>query len=166
MDNEIFRKTYREVNERFCPYEKSILTNQCRCSRAKRFCIAEREGVNCLSDPAQQQCLDLLDLLRQQSRFALKATDARTALPHGKACVGRRCDIGFRRYGFVADKPSGATYYPGRLTRVPARLEVRSRRLLFLSKCHDLRQLPIDPTPILFARLPSPRSCAGDPAAT
>ena len=85
MDNEIFRKTYREVNERFCPYEKSILTNQCRCSRAKRFCIAEREGVNCLSDPAQQQCLDLLDLLRQQSRFALKATDARTALPHGKA---------------------------------------------------------------------------------
>ena len=85
MDNEIFRKTYREVNERFCPYEKSILTNQCRCSRAKRFCIAEREGVNCLSDRAQKQCLDLLDLLRHQSRFALKATDERTVLPHGKA---------------------------------------------------------------------------------
>jgi len=85
MDNEIFRKTYREVNERFCPYEKSVLTNQARCSRAERFCIAEREGVHCKSDAAQQQCLDLLALLRQQSRFALKSSDNRSALPHGKA---------------------------------------------------------------------------------
>lgn len=85
MDNDIFRKTYREVNERFCPYEKSILTNQARCSRAERFCIAEREGVHCKSDAAQQQCLDLLELLRQQSRFALKSSDNRSALPHAKA---------------------------------------------------------------------------------
>jgi len=85
MDNEIFRKTYREVNERFCPYEKSILTNQARCSRAERFCIAEREGVHCKSDAAQQQCLELLELLRQQSRFALKSSDNRAALPHAKA---------------------------------------------------------------------------------
>jgi hypothetical protein len=85
MDNEIFRRTYREVNERFCPYEKSILTNQARCSRSERFCIAEREGVHCKSDAAQQQCLDLLELLRKQSRFALKASDDRAALPHGKA---------------------------------------------------------------------------------
>lgn len=85
MDNEIFRKTYKEVNERFCPYEKSILTNQARCSQAERFCIAEREGVHCKSDAAQQQCLDLLGLLRQQARFALKSNDSRSALPHAKA---------------------------------------------------------------------------------
>jgi hypothetical protein len=85
MDNEIFRRTYRSINERFCPYEKSILTNNCNCSRAKRFCIAEREGVNCGSDEAQARCLELLDLLRRQARFALKATDEQAALPHAKA---------------------------------------------------------------------------------
>lgn len=85
MDNEVFRRTYRSINERFCPYEKSILTNICKCSKAKRFCIAEREGVNCVSDDAQTQCLELLELLRQRARFALKATDEHAALPHAKA---------------------------------------------------------------------------------
>jgi len=85
MDNEIFRRTYRDINERFCPYEKSILTNNCQCSRARRFLIAEREGIHCSSDEAQERCLALLDLTRQQARFALKAADDRAALPHAKA---------------------------------------------------------------------------------
>lgn len=85
MDNEIFRRTYRDINERFCPYEKSILTNHCRCSQAQRFCIAEREGVHCRSDAAQERCIRLLQTLRAQSRFALKATDQSAALPHAKA---------------------------------------------------------------------------------
>ena len=55
------------------------------CSQAERFCIAEREGVHCRSDHAQAQCLALLDMLRHQARFALKANDERSALPHGKA---------------------------------------------------------------------------------
>jgi len=85
MDNEVFRRTYRSINERYCPYEKSILTTNCDCSRAKRFCIAEREGVNCGSDEAQTRCLELLELLRAQARFALKTTDEQAALPHSKA---------------------------------------------------------------------------------
>ena len=85
MDNEAFRKTYRDVNELFCVFEKSILTNQCRCSKAQRFCIAEREGVRCRSEEARQQCQYLLELLRKQSRFTLRATDGSATLPHGKA---------------------------------------------------------------------------------
>jgi hypothetical protein len=85
MDNELFRRTYRDINERFCPFEKGILTNNCECSRARRFCIAEREGVHCDSDPAQTRCIELLDLMRQKARFALKSTEERTALPHAKA---------------------------------------------------------------------------------
>jgi hypothetical protein len=85
MDQDIFRKTYQEVNERFCAYEKSILTNRCDCSRAQRFCIAEREGVHCRSDAAQAQCLELLELLRRHARFVLRATTERTTIPHGKA---------------------------------------------------------------------------------
>ena len=105
MDNEIFRKTYRQVNERFCLYEKSILTNQCNCSQANRFCIAEREGVHCGSDAAQKQCLELLELIRHHSRFALKAREAQSALPHNKAM---RLQVGGLRGVLSALKPEQA----------------------------------------------------------
>lgn len=85
MDNEVFRETYDAINERYCPFEKSILTNQCACLRADRFCIAEREGVHCQADEAQARCVGLLKLLRDQARFALKTTDGGSALPHAKA---------------------------------------------------------------------------------
>lgn len=85
MDQDAFRAIYKVVNERFCAYEKAILTNNCACSLADKFCIAEREGVHCGSAPAQAACIRLLDLLRRQARFALKTTDQRAALPHAKA---------------------------------------------------------------------------------
>jgi len=98
LDNDVFRETYHAINERFCPYEKSILTNNCRCGEAHKFCIAEREGVHCRSDEAQAQCLDLLETLRVRARFALKATDGAAALPHAKAM---RVQVGGLR-GLVA----------------------------------------------------------------
>lgn len=85
VDQDAFRDTYNAVNERRCPYEKSILTGNCACSRAKRFCIAEREGVHCTADDAQARCLELLEHLRTQARFALRTTDGGSALPHAKA---------------------------------------------------------------------------------
>lgn len=86
MDQDAFRQTYREVNERFCAYEKSVLTNQCECSQADRFCIAEREGVHCNSDDGQARCLTLLNLLREHARFALRTNpEEKALLPHGKA---------------------------------------------------------------------------------
>ena len=87
MDQDAFRETYHEVNERFCAFEKAILTQQCQCSEAQIFCIAEREGVHCNSDAGQQQCLQLLEVLRTQARFALRATseERKNLLPHGKA---------------------------------------------------------------------------------
>ena len=85
MDQDAFRKTYRDVNKRCCAYEKSILTTQCACSRAERFCIAEREGVRCLSDEGQTRCVELLALLRKQARFALRTDQDQSLLPHGKA---------------------------------------------------------------------------------
>ena len=87
MDQDAFRKTYREVNEVFCAFEKSVLTNQCRCGQAERFCIAEREGVHCRSEERQGRCLKWLELLREQARFALRAEEQRKLLPHGKAIL-------------------------------------------------------------------------------
>jgi hypothetical protein len=85
MDQDAFRQTYREVNEVFCAFEKSVLTNECRCSRAERFCIAEREGVHCRSQDGQARCLRWLELLREQARFVLRTDEGRRLLPHGKA---------------------------------------------------------------------------------
>jgi hypothetical protein len=86
MDQDAFRQTYREVNEVFCVFEKSVLTNECRCRYAERFCIAEREGVHCRSQTAQARCLRWLELLRERARFALHTDEQhRRLLPHGKA---------------------------------------------------------------------------------
>lgn len=85
MDQDAFRRTYREVNAVYCAFEKSVLTNECACQRAERFCIAEREGVHCTSEPGQARCLRWLELLRDQARFALRTEEERRLLPHGKA---------------------------------------------------------------------------------
>ena len=85
MDQDLFRETYRQVNKRFCAYEKSVLTNKCDCCQAERFCIAEREGVQCKSEKGQERCLELLNILHRQARFVLKATADRFTIPHGKA---------------------------------------------------------------------------------
>ena len=85
MDQDAFRRTYREVNDVYCAFEKSVLTNECRCSQAERFCIAEREGVHCRSAASQARCLEWLQLLRAQARFALRTEQDRQLLPHGKA---------------------------------------------------------------------------------
>ncbi len=85
MDQDAFRETYREVNEIYCAFEKGVLTNQCNCSEAERFCIAEREGVRCNNEAGQARCLKWLELLREQARFALRTEEERRLLPHGKA---------------------------------------------------------------------------------
>lgn len=85
MDQDTFRKTYREINKHFCAYEKGILTKNCDCTLAERFNIAEREGVGCKSETAREQCLELLDLLRRKARFVLKSHEQAATIPHAKA---------------------------------------------------------------------------------
>jgi hypothetical protein len=85
MDQDAFRATYKEVNQLFCAFEKSVLTNQCTCSQAEKFCIAEREGVRCAQASAQARCIRVLALLREQAKFALRGTTDAPRLPHGKA---------------------------------------------------------------------------------
>jgi hypothetical protein len=134
MDNEVLRRTYRDINERFCPYEKSILTNNCRCSNARRFLIAEREGVSCRSDPAQRLCVELLDLMRTQSRFALKSTDGQAALPHAKAM---RVQVGGLRGLHSVLSPD---------LPVPEKIEdIRSLVAEAVERFGDLASLPFQP---------------------
>jgi hypothetical protein len=84
MDQDAYRKLYRDMDGRICLFEKGILARQCNCSQASRFFLAEREGVHCRSDEGQQRCDELLQLLRQHTRFTLKSANPSGALPHAK----------------------------------------------------------------------------------
>ena len=127
MDQDAFRDTYNAVNERRCPYEKAILTDNCGCARARRFCIAEREGVQCTDAEAQARCLAFLEHLRAGARFALKTTEGRGALPHAKAM---RIQVGGLRGVWAAlhgtGQPGNDT--PGRIDDVDALLHAAVAR--------------------------------------
>ncbi|MBK1632719.1 hypothetical protein CKO31_18610 [Thiohalocapsa halophila] len=112
MDQDAFRDTYNAVNERRCPYEKSILTGNCACRRSKRFCIAEREGVHCTADDAQTRCLEFLEHLRTQARFALRTTDGHAALPHAKAMRIQVGGLRGVRAALAADQPEAGQAAP------------------------------------------------------
>lgn len=123
MDSQVLRETYSDFNERPCPFEKAILTNNGRCARAERFCIAEREGVTCNADAAQARCLAYLDLVRLRARFALKSADAAAALPHAKAM---RVQVGGLRGVRLALEP--AIPVAGQIACIDALLEAAVAR--------------------------------------
>ena len=85
MDQDAYRKTYQQMNERFCLFEKCLFAGHAGCSQSERFNLAEREGIYCRSDPAQAQCAELLDLLHHHSRFILKFNDEKELLSHAQA---------------------------------------------------------------------------------
>jgi hypothetical protein len=105
MDQDAYRATYRDMNERYCLFEKGVLAGQCTCPLAERFYLAEREGVHCGSDPAQSQCEEWLKLVRQHARFALKSQDDTSILPHAKAM---RMQVGGLRGLYLATCPGQA----------------------------------------------------------
>jgi hypothetical protein len=55
-----------------CLFEKSIQHGKCHCQFSETFYIAEREGVNCKSNDAQANCSAIIELLKENSKFALK----------------------------------------------------------------------------------------------
>jgi len=68
-------------------FERAVLTRQCGCAQAERFCIAEREGVSCRSAEGHARCDEFVDIVREKARFALKAAvdEHGRVLPYGKA---------------------------------------------------------------------------------
>ncbi|MCB1736785.1 MAG: hypothetical protein KDI42_01540 [Gammaproteobacteria bacterium] len=128
MDETEYRQTYRAINDLPCVFQKAILTRTCACSRAHRFCLAEREGVACTSPAARDRCADFLHMLRENARFAMGVAAIGGAMAHGKEmklqCGGLRglqhavsgvegsvedvsglLDQGLARHGVMADLP-------------------------------------------------------------
>lgn len=84
MDENQYRQTYRDVNQRRCVFEKAINSRRCTCSQARRFNLADREGVACTSDAANVRCRHLLEQLRRNASFALQLKAVAGPLPHAQ----------------------------------------------------------------------------------
>ncbi len=85
MDEEAYRRIYRQVNERQCLYEKAILGNHASCGRMRKICLAEREAVHCESEAGHAACRAYLEALTRAARFALRVPGGGGPLPHAKA---------------------------------------------------------------------------------
>ncbi len=90
--------------------------------------------MHCRSDPAQARCLELLDTLRRQARFALKSTDDRSALPHAKAM---RIQVGGLRGLHAALAPDEPV--PAKIDDVNGLIEAA------IARFGDLASLPFQP---------------------
>jgi hypothetical protein len=66
-----------------CPFKKAIVGSGYGCQKARREVAAVASSVGCCDAAAQAECMQLLDLLRENARFALKYTDPDRPLPHG-----------------------------------------------------------------------------------
>jgi hypothetical protein len=134
MDQEMFRQAYQALNELGCPYEKTILTRNGDCRHAHHFCIAEREGIRCGAIASQTRCLAFLDWVRQNARFALRATDQRPSLPHGQAM---RIQVGGLRGLHATLEPNQPV--PTRIPDIDQVLDAASHRF------GDLVGIPFQP---------------------
>jgi len=84
MDEDKYRETYRTVNPLQCPFEKTLNSRRCCCTKMEKIHLADRECVGCLDKQAWQNCRDFLEILRSNAKFALKLTEIDIPLPHGK----------------------------------------------------------------------------------
>lgn len=84
MDEDQYRQLYREVNPNRCVFEKAINHRRCDCRHKEHFLLATREGVRCQLPEQRALCQQLLNTLREGSRFALRETLIDGPLPHNK----------------------------------------------------------------------------------
>lgn len=82
MEEDEYKNTYRQIASVGCAFEKALTNNKARCSCARHFCLADREGYTCRSGTCAATCSQLLQSLRDNSRFSLKLKIVGTALPH------------------------------------------------------------------------------------
>jgi hypothetical protein len=82
MEEDEYKITYQQIASVPCGFEKALTNNQAKCSYAKHFCLADREGYACRSEACAAICGHLLQNLRDNSRFSLKLKTPGAALPH------------------------------------------------------------------------------------
>lgn len=84
MDEDNYRKTYRELIDTPCPFEKAVLRHCADCHFALVINLAERHAIGCQSEMAQQRCLDFSNALHERAAFAVGLGRLSGPVPHGK----------------------------------------------------------------------------------
>ena len=82
MEENEYKSSYSEIATIRCEFEKALTNNKAKCSYARHFCLADREGYACKSRVSSAKCHELLGLLRESSRFILKLQQTGNKLPH------------------------------------------------------------------------------------
>ena len=82
MEENEYKSSYSEIANIRCEFEKALTSNKAKCSNARHFCLADREGYACKSRVSSAKCHELLGLLRESSRFILKLQQTGNKLPH------------------------------------------------------------------------------------
>lgn len=72
MDEDAYRSQFEQLRERRCVFQRALFTRLVGCGCACWIHLAERVGVSCGSPEAQARCAVWLDLLEENSRFALR----------------------------------------------------------------------------------------------
>lgn len=82
MEESEYKATYSEIARVRCHFEKALTNNKARCSCSRHFWLADREGYACGSKELSAKCCDLLEKMRENSRFILKLQQSGQSLPH------------------------------------------------------------------------------------
>jgi hypothetical protein len=79
-----YKSAYSEIASIRCQFEKALTNNKAKCSRSRHFWLADREGYACRSSESSAKCGELLQMLRENSRFIFKLQQADGKLPHNR----------------------------------------------------------------------------------
>ena len=82
MEENEYKSTYSEIANIRCEFEKALTNNKAECSYSRHFWLADREGYACKSKELSGRCRELLEKLRENSRFILKIQKVGNKLPH------------------------------------------------------------------------------------
>lgn len=85
VDEQAFRSALAALDKAECPFAKALLGGHAGCGRARRFYLADREGVECASAVALANCDAYLAGLRTAAGPQLAAGDRGGPLPHALA---------------------------------------------------------------------------------
>jgi len=84
MEEDEYKSTYSELASVRCVFEKALTNHHAKCSLAKHFCLADREGYSCENESSSVKCAEFLKILRKNSTFVLKLQSIDAPLPHNK----------------------------------------------------------------------------------
>ena len=82
MDEKEYTATYQKIAKNRCVFEKALTNNQCKCRFSQHFWLADREGYACKSKDIAANCRNILEKLRENSKFLLKLHSVSAQLPH------------------------------------------------------------------------------------